>query len=65
VIDYQTTSFAIAKLLSRTMCTQVIGRWIVREYWSMMEEVKVKNFSRMDASHHIFAGMKAMITNQV
>lgn len=28
----------------------------------MMDEIKKQDFSRLDASHHIFAGMKAMLT---
>jgi len=28
----------------------------------MIDEIKKQDFSRMDACHHIFAGMKAMTT---
>jgi len=40
----------------------LIARFIVKEYWIMMDEIKKQEFSRLDASHHIFAGMKAMLT---
>ena len=35
---------------------------MVKEYWIMMDEIKKQDFSRLDASHHIFAGMKALLT---
>lgn len=40
VIDYQTTSFTMAKLISNGLCNQVVSNWIVKAYYSMLEGVK-------------------------
>lgn len=39
VIDYQTTSFTLAKLLSRSIVMGVAGEWTAKQYGLMMEEV--------------------------
>jgi len=65
VIDYQTTSHTIAKLLSRCMTMSVVGQWTCQEYDRMLNEVLHQRiFTRMDPCHHILSGFKALFSAQ-
>ena len=39
VIDYQTTSFTIAKIIAKGVTQTMTGNWVVDQYQLMMEEV--------------------------
>ena len=64
MIDYQTTSFACAKLLSRGITMSIASYWTSAEFQRMMEDVKSGVFSRMDQMHHLLSGFKALFSNQ-
>lgn len=64
VIDYQTTSTTIAKLLARGVTSAVAGQYTTAEFERMMVDIKSKKFTRMDAMHHILSGFKAIFSYQ-
>ena len=64
VIDYQTTQTTLARLLSRGVTMTVVGCWVTQEFSRMMEEVERKVFTRMDSSHHLLSGFKALFSEQ-
>ena len=62
VIDYQTTSTTIAKLLARGVTMAVAGTYTNAEYNRMMVDMKSRKFTRMDSMHHILSGFKALFS---
>ena len=62
MIDYQTTSVTMAKLLARGYTMTVTGDWTRQEFARMMTDVKNGVFSRMDSTHHILSGFKALFS---
>mmetsp|Transcript_613 Transcript_613/g.812 ORF Transcript_613/g.812 Transcript_613/m.812 type:complete len:360 (+) Transcript_613:688-1767(+) len=64
VIDYQTTSTTIAKMLCRGFTMAVAGQFTSHEYERMMEDIQRKVFTRMDPMHHILSGFKAVFSAQ-
>ena len=64
VIDYQTTSVTLAKLLARGFTMGVTGVWSMQEFDRMMTDVKNGVFTRMDSVHHILSGFKALFSHQ-
>ena len=42
----------------------VVGCWVTSEFAKMMEEVERKVFTRMDSSHHLLSGFKALFSEQ-
>ena len=42
----------------------VVGCWVTQEFSRMMEEVERKVFTRMDSSHHLLSGFKALFSEQ-
>jgi len=64
VIDYQTTSATLARLLARGVTMTVVGCWVTQEFSTMMEEIGRKVFTRMDVNHHLLSGFKALFSQQ-
>ena len=64
VIDYQPTSFTLAKLIARGYTMAIAGIWSNKEFLRMMTDIKNKNFSRMDSMHHILSGFKVTFSAQ-
>ena len=64
VIDYQTTKFKLSKLLTRGIVQAIAANWVVGQYHEMIQEVKQKDFSRLDQNHHILSGFKSLFSEQ-
>ena len=64
VIDYQTTSFTLGRLLSRGIVLALAGEWVVKEYTALMQDVEREVFDKLDQNHHILAGFKASFSEQ-
>jgi len=64
VIDYQTTTTTLVKMLARGVTMTVVGRYSFNEYELMMEDIRSKKFTRMDPMHHILSGFKSLFTAQ-
>lgn len=64
VADYQTTSFILAKLISNSLCNNVVAEWNLKAYYDMLGKVKNKDYSNLNSTHHILAGLKALITDK-
>lgn len=62
VIDYQTTSFTSARLLTSGVVQTMAGNWVREEFLRMMTDVQNRVFSRMDQVHHILSGFKSLFT---
>ena len=62
VINYQTLQHTFAKLISRGYTETLAGVQVVNTFGDMLESVYKQDFSKMEVTHHLLSGFKAIFT---
>jgi acyl-CoA oxidase len=64
LIDYQTHLNIYGTLVAKAFAIHFTGMYINDQFRDMMKDVKAKEFSRMDMTHHLLAGFKAIFAEE-
>ncbi len=65
ILDYQTLQHELTPILAMTVMQSFTQSFFRNEFRTMMEELKVQNFQRMDVLHHLLAGFKSYYSEEV
>ena len=65
IIDYQTLQYQLTPTLALAIMQATIRHFFREQYRIMVEDIKQSKFERMDVLHHLLAGFKSYISEEV